>query len=123
MPDEKAAADITRAVAFAQLDTVFAGADNAVLAGDGWRIIQQHTSAITPSPLFRTVLLRPLPQNKVMQTLRPWRTHLQTCGLVVADRDRIPSANCCWQPASIELPLSVKCMTAITANRMTAFTP
>ncbi|MDS6633120.1 acyl-CoA reductase [Klebsiella michiganensis] len=25
-----------------------------------------------------------------MQTLRPWRTHLQTCGLVVADRDRIP---------------------------------
>ncbi|WP_227699765.1 acyl-CoA reductase, partial [Raoultella ornithinolytica] len=46
MPDEKAAADITRAVAFAQLDTVFAGADNALLAGDGWRIIQQHTSAI-----------------------------------------------------------------------------
>ncbi|AID87547.1 acyl-CoA reductase [Klebsiella michiganensis] len=90
MPDEKAAADITRAVAFAQLDAVFAGADNALLAGDGWRIIQQHTSAITPSPLFRTVLLRPLPQNKVMQTLRPWRTHLQTCGLVVADRDRIP---------------------------------
>ena len=90
IPDEKAAADITSAVAFAQLDAVFAGADNALLAGDGWRIILQNMSAITPSPLFRTILLRPLPQNKVMQTLRPWRTHLQTCGLVVADRDRIP---------------------------------
>ncbi|MGE5988376.1 acyl-CoA reductase [Klebsiella michiganensis] len=90
IPDEKAAADITSAVAFAQLDAVFAGADNALLAGDGWRIILQNTSAITPSPLFRTILLRPLPQNKVMQTLRPWRTHLQTCGLIAADRDRIP---------------------------------
>lgn len=89
MPDEKAAADITSAVAFAQLDAVFAGADNALLAGDGWRIIQQHTSAMAPSPLFRTVLLRPLTQNKVMQTLRPWRTHLQTCGLVATDRERI----------------------------------
>ncbi|HHT0416106.1 TPA: acyl-CoA reductase [Klebsiella michiganensis] len=90
IPDEKAAADITSAVAFAQLDAVFAGADNALLAGDGWRIILQNMSAITPSPLFRTILLRPLPQNKVMQTLRPWRTHLQTCGLIAADRDRIP---------------------------------
>ncbi|WP_202024315.1 acyl-CoA reductase [Klebsiella quasipneumoniae] len=89
IPDEKAAADITSAVAFAQLDAVFAGADNTLLAGDGWRIIQQNTSAIAPSPLFRTVLLRPLPQNKVIQTLRPWRTHLQTCGMVAADRDRI----------------------------------
>ncbi|MFK8829447.1 acyl-CoA reductase [Klebsiella michiganensis] len=90
IPDEKAAADITSAVAFAQLDAVFAGVDNALLAGDGWRIILQNMSAITPSPLFRTILLRPLPQNKVMQTLRPWRTHLQTCGLIAADRDRIP---------------------------------
>ncbi|HGO5519063.1 TPA: acyl-CoA reductase [Klebsiella michiganensis] len=90
IPDEKAAADITSAVAFAQLDAVFAGDDNALLAGDGWRIILQNMSAITPSPLFRTILLRPLPQNKVMQTLRPWRTHLQTCGLIAADRDRIP---------------------------------
>ena len=90
IPDEKAAADITSAVAFAQLDAVFAGADNALLAGDGWRIILQNMSAITPSPLFRTILLRPLPQNKVMQTLRPWRPHLQTCGLIAADRDRIP---------------------------------
>ncbi|MDS7801648.1 acyl-CoA reductase [Klebsiella michiganensis] len=90
IPDEKAAADITSAVAFAQLDAVFAGADNALLAGDGWRIILQNMSAITPSPLFRTILLRPLPQNKVMQTLRPWRTHLQTCGLIAVDRDRIP---------------------------------
>lgn len=90
IPDEKAAADITSAVAFAQLDAVFAGADNALLAGDGWRIILQNMSAITPSPLFRTILLRPLPQNKVMQTLRPWRTHLQTCALIAADRDRIP---------------------------------
>ncbi|MBX4647351.1 acyl-CoA reductase [Klebsiella michiganensis] len=90
IPDEKAAADITSAVAFAQLDAVFAVADNALLAGDGWRIILQNMSAITPSPLFRTILLRPLPQNKVMQTLRPWRTHLQTCGLIAADRDRIP---------------------------------
>ena len=90
IPDEKAAADITSAVAFAQLDAVFAGADNALLAGDGWRIILQNMSAITPSPLFRTILLRPLPQNTVMQTLRPWRTHLQTCGLIAADRDRIP---------------------------------
>ncbi|GLR09810.1 long-chain-fatty-acyl-CoA reductase [Mixta theicola] len=87
MPDEKAAADITTMLAFSQMDVIFAGAGNEFWTGEGWRIILQQTTAIEPSPLYRTILLRPLPRQKLMSTLRAWRTHMQTCGLVAPERD------------------------------------
>lgn len=86
-PDTHEAADITCAVEFAKADAAFAGVQGQVWTGEGWRIIWQQTSALDPSPLFRTVLLRPLPRHRVPEVLRPWRTRLQTCGLQARAQD------------------------------------
>ena len=86
-PDEKAAADITSAQAFDELDRVFTGAHNRCWSGENWRILLQNTVGLEPSPLYRTLLLRPMPRHKLIQTLRPWRTYLQTCSLAATDND------------------------------------
>ncbi|MCX8959008.1 acyl-CoA reductase [Erwinia psidii] len=88
-PDEKSAADITSAQAISELDRVFTGADNRCWNGDNWRILLQNTVGIEPSPLYRTLLLRPLPRHKLIQTLRPWRRYLQTCSLAATEKDMV----------------------------------
>lgn len=86
-PDEQEAADITSRVAFARLDQVFGHMPGQVWQGDGWRIVWSQEQEIAPSPLFRTVLLRPAPRGKLVQLLRPWRTRLQTCGLAAVEHE------------------------------------
>jgi len=46
-----------------------------------WRILIDFKSGLRPSPLYRTIWLKPLPKDKVVGTLRPLRTYLQTAGL------------------------------------------
>lgn len=87
MPGEQEAAEITTHLAFCKLDQVFAAVPTQIWTGAGWRIIWKHKMAIEPSPLFRSVLLRPLPRARLVETLRPWRTHLQSCGLVADATD------------------------------------
>ncbi len=86
-PDEKSAADITSMAAFLELDSVFTGTQSQQWAGNGWRILLQNSVELEPSPLYRTVLLRPLPRHELVQTLLPWRHYLQTCGLLACERD------------------------------------
>lgn len=81
LPDEKSAADITYLQAVNELDQVFIGADNLCWKGKKWRILLENKVGLEPSPLYRTLLLRPLPRHKLIETLRPWRTWLQTCSL------------------------------------------
>lgn len=87
LPDEKSAADITCAQAVNELDLIFTGADNLCWGGENWRILLENTVGLEPSPLYRTLLLRPLPRHKLVQTLRPWRTWLQTCSLAAPAND------------------------------------
>ncbi|WP_272533888.1 acyl-CoA reductase [Providencia sp. PROV212] len=86
-PDITSAADITTANAFNELDNVFADAQNLCWSGDNWRIWLKNTIEFEPSPLYRTLLLRPLPRHKLIETLRPWRTYLQTCALISTTND------------------------------------
>ncbi|MDK2125166.1 aldehyde dehydrogenase family protein [Parachitinimonas caeni] len=86
-PSEQEAADITSRLAFTRLDQVFGAVPSRIWTGEGWRIIWKHEAAIEPSPLFRSVLLRPLPRARLVDTLRPWRTRLQSCGLVANAAD------------------------------------
>lgn len=46
-----------------------------------WRILIDFKSGLRPSPLFRTIWVKPLPKDKIVSTLRPLRTYLQTAGL------------------------------------------
>ena len=76
------ACEITTRTALARLDHSFAGHAGQVWAGDGWRILWEHHRDLSPSPLFRTLLLRPVPQAWLTETLLPWRNVLQSCALI-----------------------------------------
>ncbi|AOJ10555.1 acyl-CoA reductase [Burkholderia mayonis] len=81
-PDLQEAAEISTRMAFHQLDQAFANGQGQVLAGKGWRLAWNTRQELAPSPLFRTVELRPAPRAALARILRPWRTHLQSCGLI-----------------------------------------
>jgi len=86
-PDEQEAADITMSSAFVRLDNGFADTAGHVWEGTGWRILWAHKAALDPSPLFRTLLLRPLPAGAIVRTLRPWRSYLQSCALAAKESE------------------------------------
>jgi len=46
-----------------------------------WRILIDFKSGLRPSPLYRTIWVKPLPRENIVSTLRPLRTYLQTAGL------------------------------------------
>jgi len=53
-----------------------------------WAVIADRRGGLGVSPLFRTVLVRPLPEAEIVPTLHPMKRYLQTVGLV-APRERI----------------------------------
>ncbi|MBT2866008.1 long-chain-fatty-acyl-CoA reductase [Chromobacterium violaceum] len=81
-PDLQEAAEISARMAFHKLDQAFADDQGQVLSGQGWRLAWSMEQELAPSPLFRTVELRPAPRAALARILRPWRTHLQSCGLI-----------------------------------------
>jgi phenylacetate-coenzyme A ligase PaaK-like adenylate-forming protein len=89
-PDLQEAAEISTHIAFHRLDQAFKNEPGEVLAGQGWRLAWTMRHELAPSPLFRTIELRPAPHAALSLILRPWRTHLQTCGLM-APPVRLPS--------------------------------
>lgn len=46
-----------------------------------WRIIVDYKSSLRPSPLYRTIWLKPLPSENIVSVLEPFRTYLQSAGL------------------------------------------
>ncbi|WP_063553366.1 acyl-CoA reductase [Burkholderia territorii] len=89
-PDLREAAEISTQMAYHRLDQAFGNQQGQVLSGQGWRLAWNMRQELAPSPLFRTVELRPAPWSALSRILRPWRTHLQTCGLI-APANRLPA--------------------------------
>ncbi|KWI24590.1 acyl-CoA reductase [Burkholderia stagnalis] len=87
---EHEAAEVTTQVELAKLTQCFARVPGQTWSGPGWRIIWLHRQELAPSPLFRTVQLRPLPRSELMRQLLPWRTRLQSCTLI-ASRAEYPA--------------------------------
>lgn len=48
-----------------------------------YSVLVDYRPGLQPSPLFRTVWLKPIERNKIIETLRPFNIYLQTCGLAV----------------------------------------
>jgi phenylacetate-coenzyme A ligase PaaK-like adenylate-forming protein len=46
-----------------------------------WRVLVDYRPGLRPSPLYRTIWVKPLPADSIVATLRPLRTYLQTAGL------------------------------------------
>ncbi|AWM92075.1 long-chain-fatty-acyl-CoA reductase [Pseudomonas sp. 31-12] len=82
IPTDQEASEITTRTAMARLEHCFANRTAQVWAGPGWRVIWDHNQTLAPSPLFRTLLLKPVPQHLIAETLLPWRTVLQSCALI-----------------------------------------
>ncbi|MGE8188745.1 acyl-CoA reductase [Pseudomonas sp. NPDC086278] len=82
VPTDQEASEITTRTAMARLDHSFANQTGEVWVGAGWRVIWEHHQRLAPSPLFRTLLLKPVPQDSIAETLLPWRTVLQSCALI-----------------------------------------
>ncbi len=52
-----------------------------VIEGKGWRIFIDPKSALRPSPLYRSLWVKPLKRSEIISTLRPMKAYLQTLGL------------------------------------------
>ena len=91
VPTPQEASQITTHTQMARLGQSFAGYTGQVWNGSGWRVIWSHDRQLAPSPLFRSMLLYPVPRSLLTDTLLPWRNVLQSCGLI------------CTQPDVIEL--------------------
>ncbi|CAI8787764.1 phenylacetate-CoA ligase [Pseudomonas sp. IT-347P] len=84
-PTVQEASEITTHAMMARLGQSFSATTGQVWSATGWRVIWSHDASLVPSPLFRTLLLKPLPRARLTQTLLPWRNVLQSCALVCAE--------------------------------------
>jgi len=82
VPTCQEASEITTRSTMARLEQCFAGHIGEVWNGPGWRVIWEHHRTLAPSPLFRSLMLKPVPQHLIAETLLPWRTVLQSCALI-----------------------------------------
>lgn len=74
-------AEITNQVELARLESPMNLAKVFEPEDKSFRIIVEKNPGLRPSPLYRTILVKPLPVDKIISTLHPWRTYLQTVGL------------------------------------------
>jgi phenylacetate-coenzyme A ligase PaaK-like adenylate-forming protein len=80
-------AEITNVIELAKLDSLM-GESKVIEAEDkSWRVIAENRSVLSPSPLYRSVWIRPLLRGKIIECLRPWRTYLQTVGLLSSENE------------------------------------
>ncbi|WP_369373807.1 acyl-CoA reductase [Streptomyces sp. cg36] len=80
-PDPAEEAELTTTELVARLEEHL-GLTRVFAAEDGsWRVLADTRSALTASPLHRSVWVKPLPRERAIATLRPMRRYLQTAGI------------------------------------------
>lgn len=72
-------AELTAQIQLCHLDELMGQAK--LFRGTGCRIFVQFDNQLTASPLFRTVILKPIKREDVISVLRPFRAYLQSVGL------------------------------------------
>ncbi|NYH12084.1 aldehyde dehydrogenase family protein [Pseudomonas moraviensis] len=87
LPSIQEASEITTRTAMARLAQSFGGARGHIWQAPDWRIIWSHDQTLGPSPLFRSLLLKPLPRAQLIDALLPWRNVLQSAGLMCAEHE------------------------------------
>lgn len=79
--DIQTQAEITNEVELARLEAPMDIAMVLEPKNKGFRIIVEKNPALRPSPLYRTIIVKPLLIDKIIEVLHPWRAYLQTVGL------------------------------------------
>lgn len=80
-PEGAEAAEITQVRECHRMEACLSHAAVIESKRDEWRILVDHREALTASPLYRTIWIKPLPRTKILSVLRPMRQYLQTVGL------------------------------------------
>lgn len=88
LPGIQEMAELTVSREQVRLNSMFGGSEALISASNEWRIYIEDTPALNASPLFRTIWVKPLPKNKIIQSLRPLKIYLQTVG-ISADKNEI----------------------------------
>lgn len=80
-PGDGEAAELSMVVAKHKISEAFGLGTSVVDPANRWRVLVDHRKALTASPLFRTIWVKPLPATEIISTLRPLRGYLQSVGL------------------------------------------
>ena len=83
-PGPQEQAEITSIVELCRLESCL-GLTSLIEDPNGdWRILIDFSSVLKASPLYRTIWVKPLLREKIVETLSPFRHFLQTAGLAAA---------------------------------------
>lgn len=63
--------------------------NSRIFRGENSSIIAYPDSRLEPALQFRNCWVRPLPKNKLLEVLRPYKNHLQTSALLCGDDERL----------------------------------
>lgn len=72
-------AELTTQTQLCRLDEIMG--NGKLLDGNGCRIYVKYDNELSPSPLYRTVIVKPIKRSDIISVLRPFRAYLQTVGL------------------------------------------
>ncbi|MBC7714699.1 MAG: hypothetical protein H7177_15240 [Rhizobacter sp.] len=84
MPGVQETAELTVTREQVRLKSILGGSHLVVSPQNDWRIYVEDTSALSSSPLFRTIWLKPMPRSKMINHLRPLKMYLQTAGIAAS---------------------------------------
>ena len=79
--DDSARAEISMVTEVHRMETCFGKALLIEAENKEWRIFVDERPELIPSPLYRSIWVKPLPRKNLIQILRPMRSYLQTVGL------------------------------------------
>lgn len=80
-PSGQEQAEITSVVELCRLESCLGLTDIIEDSNGDWRILVDYSSVLKASPLYRTIWVKPLLRNKIVETLTLFRFFLQTAGL------------------------------------------
>ncbi|WP_186764605.1 acyl-CoA reductase [Comamonas flocculans] len=80
-PDSAEQAEITSVVSVVRSEQALGLTRVIEDPAGGWRILLDTRPGLRPSPLFRSIWLKPVQRSQLAAQLRPMRAWLQTCGL------------------------------------------
>ncbi len=80
-PDIHEQAEITSVTELCRLESCFGLTEVLEDQDKSWRILIDHASALRASPLFRTIWVKPIQRDRILETFRPFRFYLQTAAL------------------------------------------
>lgn len=83
-PDQAAWAEISTVMNVARAEQTLGLCQVFESEQQDWRVIVDYRDGLKPSPLYRTLWIKPIERERITAVIRPMRAWLQTCGLAAS---------------------------------------